>query len=278
MISIITAIHNGLAINELFLANLKKYTYHPFELIIIDNNSTDGSKEFFQNNGVTVIENKLNYSYPVCQNQGIAKAKYEIYAFLNNDIIVSPQWDKRLIDIADAHQLEVITPCGIERIETPHATKMIRRRWHFIKNILTVLGKNKTIFSLMHRLMYGNWEAFNEYRYKRFGMQVVEGFVGNTVLMRKSAIDKAGLWDERLQAADFDLYIRLKKRNLEVGDIQPMHLALGVFNHHFIRLTVNSKPALFADQDKIITLEQKWGKDEMEDILYLCAHGYYPPK
>ncbi len=267
MISIITAIHNGLAINELFLENLKEYTYHPYELIIIDNDSTDGSREFFQRNGAVVIENKKNYSYPVCQNQGIARAKYDIYAFLNNDIIVSPQWDKHLIDAADAHGLEVITPCGIERIESALSTKMIRRRWNFIKNVMSFFGKNKTIFTLMHKIMYGNWENFNEERLKRFGTSVTEGFVGNTVLMRKSAIAKVGLWDERIQAADFDLYIRLKKRNIEVGDVQPLHIALGVFNHHFIRLTVQSKPALFEDRDKIIQPEEKWGKENMDRYL-----------
>ena len=40
MISIIAAVHNQLPINKLFYDSLVKYTYHPFELIIIDNNSS----------------------------------------------------------------------------------------------------------------------------------------------------------------------------------------------------------------------------------------------
>ena len=47
-ISIITAIHNGLPFNQIYLENLKRYTHYPFELIIIDNASTDGSCDFFQ--------------------------------------------------------------------------------------------------------------------------------------------------------------------------------------------------------------------------------------
>ena len=105
MISIITAVHNGLAMNKIFLRYLKKYTHHSFELIIIDNNSTDGSKEFFKRENVKVIENQENFSYPYCQNQGIAEAKYNILAFLNNDIIVAPAWDKKLIDIAEKNNL-----------------------------------------------------------------------------------------------------------------------------------------------------------------------------
>lgn len=267
MISIITAVHNGLAVNELFFESLKKYTHHPFELIIIDNNSTDGSREYFEKQGAKVISNPVNYSYPYCQNQGIREAKYDVLAFLNNDIIVSPQWDKRLLKIADANGLEVITPCGIERLESPEATQRIRRKWKAIKNFLSLLGYRKGVFLMMHRMMYGSWEAFNDSRYRRFGNKVVEGFVGNSVIMKRSAIDKVGLWDERIQAADFDLYVRTKKRSMEQGDIRPVHIALGVFNHHFIRITVHSRPAGFADKDRLISLEDKWGKEALDKYL-----------
>jgi GT2 family glycosyltransferase len=261
MISIITAIHNGKAMNKIFLHYLKKYTHHSFELIIIDNNSTDGSKEFFKSNNAIVIENAENFSYPHCQNQGIKAAKYDILAFLNNDIIVSPQWDKKLIDIAEKNNLEIITPCGIEHLENSAATLKISRRWKAIKNFISLAGINTTTLKLMFQLMYGNWEKFNEERFRKFGDQVREGFVGNTVLMKRNAVQKLGMWDEKIQSADFDLFIRSKKRNLEIGDIKPIHIAWGVFNHHFIRLTLKSKPVEFADKSNLILIEEKWGKE-----------------
>jgi GT2 family glycosyltransferase len=270
MISIITAIHNQLAINKLFYENLVKYTYHPFELIIIDNNSTDGSKEFFKGVGAKVIENKQNFSYPYCQNQGIKSSCYDYLAFLNNDIIVAPQWDKRLIEIAQKHNLEVFTPSGIEKTETPQSTKKMWKKWNIIKNVVSRFGKNRTTFNIMTSLMYGNWENFSQARFQKFNTQIIEGFVGNSIIMNRSAIDKIGLWDERLQAADFDLYIRTKKRNLEHGDILPVHTILGVFHHHFIRITAKSKPTKFADEHKLITLNQKWGNDKdkyLKDIF-----------
>ncbi len=266
MISIITAIHNGLAVNKIFLANLKKYTCHPFELIIIDNNSTDGSKEYFSDNNAIIIENYKNYSYPYCQNQGIEQAKFDILALLNNDIIVSPHWDKKLIDIAERNNLEIITPCGIERLENPEATKKISRRWKAIKNFISAAGKNSFTLKLMHKLMYGDWEKFNEQRFQKFGSSVSEGFVGNTVVIKKSAIEKIGMFDERIQSADFDLYVRSKKRSLEKGDMKPVHIAWGVFNHHFIRMTVKSKPAEFSDKTKMVSLKEKWG-DKLDAYL-----------
>jgi hypothetical protein len=99
---------------------------------------------------------------------------------------------------------------------------------------------------------------------------VIEGFLGNSVIMKRSALDKVGLWDERLQAADWDLYMRSKKRSLEHHDIKPVHVALGVFNHHFIRITLGSKstrPPVFADAANIIPLKQKWTEAERADLL-----------
>lgn len=56
MISIITAIYNQLPMNQIFWEYLNKYTTVPYELIVIDNGSNDGSIEFFRD---------LAKSYPV---------------------------------------------------------------------------------------------------------------------------------------------------------------------------------------------------------------------
>ena len=48
MISIVTAVHNQIGMNRLFYETLKRNTRNVYELIIIDNNSTDGSREFFR--------------------------------------------------------------------------------------------------------------------------------------------------------------------------------------------------------------------------------------
>lgn len=267
MISIITAIHNGLEMNKLFLENLKKYTYSPFELIIIDNASTDGSTEFFKQNGAIVVYNTKNYSYPVSQNIGIEKANTEHLFFLNNDIIVSPNWDRHLLEVSEVNGLQVLTSCGIERVETVARSKKMRKKWGVIKFLCKWLPARFNRYQIMHQLMYKNWEAFNKKRLNDFKLTVAEGFVGNTVYINRKAIEKIGLWDERIQAADFDLYMRTKKRSLEVGDIKPCHIAMGVFVHHYIRLTVYNKPTPFVDANNLISLEQKWGDEEMQRLL-----------
>ncbi len=267
MLSIITAIYNQRAVNEIFWEKIKDYTYHPFELIIIDNGSTDGSGQFFESVGAKVIYNNANYSYPYSQNQGIMLSQYNWLAFLNNDIIVSPYWDKHMLSSMQANQLDVATCCGIEKVENEDATKKLKRRWKKIKNLIGIFGHNKTTLTLMHKLMYKNWEDFCLERQTSFQNKIKEGFVGNTVMMNRNAIDKLGLWDERIQAADFDLYLRSKKRSDEFFDIKPIHVLLDVYNHHYIRLTAKGKYPTFKDSDNLISLDKKWTKEYLDKLI-----------
>jgi len=267
MISIITAVHNGLAFNKIYLEYIRKYTKNPYEVIIIDNASTDGTREFFQASGCKVIANDLNYSYPYTQNQGIRAATGEYLFFLNNDIIVSPSWDQRLIEAAGREGVDIISAAGIENMGNSKETQALSRQWKKVKNPLMFLfGFGERNLRLMHRLMYGNWEKFCEQRFKQFGYRTVEGIVGNNVMMTRRAIEIMGLWDERIQGADWDLFIRTKKRSVEMGDIKPCHIALGVFIHHYIRMTAKYavKATPFADAGNIIGLEEKWTREQID--------------
>ncbi len=261
-LSIITAVHNQLAVNRWYVEHLKRCTRLPYELIVIDNASTDGSAEFFEQAGAKVIRNSANYSYPYTQNQGIAAAQGEWLAFLNNDIVVPDAWDTRLLASAERNGLDALTVCGVERVETPEATQVLRRRWKRAALPVRLFGAKQPWLALSHRWMYGNWQRFTQDRIQRFEGQTLEGYVGNSVLMNRRALDLAGLWDERIQAADADLFLRVKKRAVEHGDIKPVHIALDVFVHHYIRITMRAKPPVFADAAHLIPIEQKWSQQE----------------
>lgn len=273
MLSVITVVHNHKAMNKLFWAYLKRYTYHPFELVVIDNASHDGSRAFFQSVGAKVIRNERNEAYPFTQNQGVSHASGDYLVFMNNDVLVGPQWDKQLLEIMQHKQLDIISPASIDRAESREATKQLRRRWKFIRYFTWATGVGSLALRLRHRWMYGDWEPFCQERLQACAHRVIEGFAGHTIMMHRSIIQKLGPFDERILQADFDLYLRSKQRWELVGDIKPMAVACGVFVHHYGRLTMRSFPNAWVSSQPIIEIEDKWGAQAfLEKTAHLDVH------
>ena len=261
MVSVITAIYNQLDMNKLFWKYLKKYTDGEFELIIIDNGSTDGSREFFQSlkEDITVIANGGNYSYPYCQNQGISIAKYDTLAFFNNDILVPPHWDSRIKKVLGKNNQDVVSLSSNDRLYDKIASKKLKRNWKHIKYpIITILGQKLFVLEFMAYLCYGDWEKFTDKIFKQYGYSLTIGFSGSAIIMNRRAIEKIGKWDTTQQSADFDLFFRTCLRSETVGDIKPLAIVNGVFNHHFSRMTFHKEHPEYKDATRLRYIDEKW--------------------
>ena len=69
-----------------------------FETIVVDNGSTDGSAELAETEfGARVIRNAENRGYCAANNQGMAAARGEFIALLNNDAEAAPGWLAALV-------------------------------------------------------------------------------------------------------------------------------------------------------------------------------------
>lgn len=273
MVSIITAIYNQLDMNRLYYRSICENTDGEWELIIIDNGSTDGSREFFQNVGdarITVIANEANYSYPHCQNQGIERAKGDILAFLNNDIFLSPHWDSRVRKVIGKDGYEVISLVSNDYMPTAVATQHISRKFKRIKYpFLALFGSKDWVLRLITRLTYGNWNNFCNRIWAENGLRMMRGFTGAAVIMTRKAIDLLGGWDPSQQGADFNKYMETSRRWEEVGDIRPMSMISGVFIHHFRRLSMREKYPPFADGDNLKPLTANYPQEEIDRYLSL---------
>ncbi len=93
--SIIILTYNNLEKTKLCLESIRKYTKDEiYEIIVIDNNSTDGTKDWLKTQDeIKVIYNDNNLGFPIGCNQGIEVANYNYdILLLNNDTIVTNNW------------------------------------------------------------------------------------------------------------------------------------------------------------------------------------------
>ena len=87
-----------------------------FEVIAVDQASSDGSREYLrqiahQHANFRLIENPINVGFPQAINQGANAAQAAYLAVVNSDTIVTPNWlDYLLRAMRDDPQLAVVSP------------------------------------------------------------------------------------------------------------------------------------------------------------------------
>src|SRR5579859_4948321 len=95
--SIVIPVFNNCFYTRLCLASLRsnREAEPPFEIIVVDNGSTDDTavvlKQFEADISET-IRNPKNLGFAVASNQGAALARGKYLVFLNYDVLVEPGW------------------------------------------------------------------------------------------------------------------------------------------------------------------------------------------
>lgn len=102
-VSVIILNFNGKKYLKDCLSSVLGTDYQNFEVILVDNASTDGSldlveKLFGNDKRLKIIKNRLNLGFSGGNNEGFKHAMGDYIAFLNNDTIVDPHWLAHLVD------------------------------------------------------------------------------------------------------------------------------------------------------------------------------------
>ena len=92
--SIVILNYNLRVYTQNLIESIRKFTIpNTYEIIVIDNGSTDDSLAYLQTQSdVNLIVNKQNKGFPKGCNQGMEIAQGDEILLLNNDTIVTPNW------------------------------------------------------------------------------------------------------------------------------------------------------------------------------------------
>ncbi len=115
-----------------------RHTRQPWELIVVDNGSIDGTAEFLAGVpacgrgsvlvSVTVIRNEENRGFPAAVNQGLRAARGVFLMLLKNDAVVTEGWLDHLVGLSAVTRPDDDTAGGDRGGEGDDASHGIRAR------------------------------------------------------------------------------------------------------------------------------------------------------
>jgi len=106
IVSIVIVNYNGKNLLKTILTSLKKSSFKKYEIIVLDNASTDGSQEFIKKNykKIKLVENKVNLAYSGINNAlKYCNSKYIL--FLNNDMEIEKNCIANMIQTMESDDL-----------------------------------------------------------------------------------------------------------------------------------------------------------------------------
>jgi len=242
MVSIIVVTYNNLDFTKECLNSLELHTaYDNYEIIVVDNASSDGSREFLNGwaNGAgnrTIILNDDNRGFAAANNQGLECALGDYFVLLNNDTYVTPGWLGTLLQhLKKNDKLALVGP---------------------VTNNIGNEAKIPIAYSNMDEMQ----KAALQYTSQHLGrLQRVDAVAFFCVAFSRDTLNAVGVLDEAFGVGFFeddDYCMRARVLGRQIG------IADDVFIHHhlsasFDTLKANRKRQLFEENRAIY--EAKWG-------------------
>jgi len=163
-----------------------------FEIIYVDNASTDGSVEMVRNQFPTVriIKNDENKGFIVANNQGIEISEGRYVLLLNSDTVILKNAIAKTMKFADEHPDAAVVGC---RVLNPDRT--LQRTCAMYHSVLNMLLSATYLYKIFPKSKFFGreemtWWEFNDVR-------EVEVVYGCFSLVRKDPINQVGLMDPR---------------------------------------------------------------------------------
>lgn len=108
LLSIVIPVLNQVELTKQCLESIEAHTRRPYELILVDNGSTEDVAAAIATlkparGRIVLLRNERNEGFAFAVNQGLARATGGVVVVLNNDTRVTPEWATRSIALLNAH-------------------------------------------------------------------------------------------------------------------------------------------------------------------------------
>ncbi len=183
-VSVIIVNYNGKKWLEKCLTSITNQTYKNYEVIFVDNNSTDDSVNYVKQNfkQVKLIENDHNGGFAEGNNLGIKHATGEYIILLNNDTYVEKDYIEKFVKVFVEFPNCGVAQSKIVLMNEPKKLDIACTFWpHTTMLYYEGLGDNSTK------------KRYQEPK-KMFSVK------GASMIFRKNLADKIGLFDESFWA------------------------------------------------------------------------------
>lgn len=276
MTSIIIVTWNNFKYTKECIKYLTEYTDKFYELIVVDNASSDGTVRWLETlthkegnrTGLKIIKNKENVGFSKAVNQGLAVANGDYVFLLNNDLLVSEYWLSTLIG-----HLETLPNAGA------------------VGGMGRAIGGKQDYAAIYGQLPYEDVNGFIDFSqkvyYKNKGNYTETKILsGSCMLIKADLFRNLGGLDEgcKMGADDADLSIQLRLKGYR------LYVAEDIFFHHynhvsFLLLDDQAREQAYADSwdyfnhkwqhlnldlDILLMNEERWNYDG----LFKNRRGY----
>ena len=184
-----------------------------FEVIVVDNDSADGSAETVKKDfpQVILVENSENRGFAAANNQGMAVAAGRYFLLLNSDTIILDNAISKVVSFADNHLEAAVVGC---RVLNPDKT--LQPTCFMFPSLLNMILSSTYLYKLFPRSKFFGRESMTWWN--RDDTREVDVVTGCFMLVRREAIEQVGLMDERffMYGEETDWCYRFKKAGWKV--------------------------------------------------------------
>ena len=184
MLSIVVTHHNTQELLDLCLRSIKDTVKRiKYEIIVVDSESQEKTRELIRERhpGVKLLPFKKNLGYSKIVNTGLRKARGDYILILNADIIVLEGSVSKMLKYIGSHSdVGIVGPQLLD----------------FTGNVQPSCFSFPSIGAILARRTFLGKTKWGKRQVKKF-TQSVDWLQGSAIMVRKDALKKVGLLDER---------------------------------------------------------------------------------